>query len=72
MRGDLDDFVACWEKREESERFRSFGIDELLARDKLNLDLFWLRDDNLQVALESFAEVSEALAGVAEGGVADS
>lgn len=52
-RADLDDFVAAYRsgrrhEREESERFRSFGVDELLARDKLNLDLFRLRDDTLE------------------------
>jgi type I restriction enzyme M protein len=51
----LDDFVACYHpenrhQRQESERFRSFGYDELLKRDKLSLDLFWLRDDSLEGA----------------------
>ena len=31
--------------REESERFRRFTYEELAARDKLNLDIFWLKDD---------------------------
>jgi type I restriction enzyme M protein len=49
----LDEFVACYEpeargKREESERFRRFGYDELLQRDKVSLDLTWLRDDSLE------------------------
>lgn len=30
--------------RTESERFRAFGYDELMARDKLNLDITWLKD----------------------------
>ena len=51
-RGDLDDFVACYRpgalhRREESERFKRFTYDELLARDKVSLDIFWLRDDSL-------------------------
>lgn len=45
---DLDDFVACYKEREETERFRRFTYDELIQRDKLNLDIFWLKDDNLQ------------------------
>ena len=67
VRGDLDDFVACWEQREQTERFRAFGIDELLARDKLNLDFFWLRDDsledleNLPPSLELAAEIVDGL-----------
>ena len=33
----------------ESERFRSFGYDELVARDKANLDITWLKDASLDV-----------------------
>ena len=28
-------------------RWRSYGVEELLARDKASLDLFWLRDESL-------------------------
>jgi type I restriction enzyme M protein len=45
---DLDDFVECFHKREETERFRRFSYDELVERDKLNLDIFWLKDDSLE------------------------
>ncbi len=31
----------------ESERFKRFSYDELLARDKVSLDLIWLRDESL-------------------------
>jgi type I restriction enzyme M protein len=27
-------------------RWRAFGYDELLQRDKVSLDLFWLRDES--------------------------
>ena len=52
-RSDLDDFVAfCNPKnrheRKESERFKSFNYEELLKRDKLNLDIFWLKDESLE------------------------
>jgi len=40
----LDDFVERYYSREESERFKSFTYEELLARDKVNLDITWLRD----------------------------
>jgi len=51
-RTDLDDFVACYKagnrgKRKETERFRKFDVADLLKRDKLNLDIFWLKDDSL-------------------------
>ena len=45
---DLDDFVECYKKREETERFRRFSYEELIERDKLNLDIFWLKDDSLE------------------------
>jgi type I restriction enzyme M protein len=52
-RADLDDFVTCYRpgqraKREETERFRRFTYDELVARDKASLDIFWLRDESLE------------------------
>ena len=51
-RADLDDFVACYKsgrrhERAETERFRRFAHAELVARDKINLDIFWLKDDTL-------------------------
>jgi type I restriction enzyme M protein len=52
QRADLDDFAACYcasrmDKRKESERFKRFDVDGLLKRDKLNLDIFWLKDESL-------------------------
>jgi type I restriction enzyme M protein len=61
-RSDLDDFVACYcggnapggrvppsrHDRKESERFKSFTYEELTKRDKVNLDIFWLKDDALE------------------------
>ena len=49
----LDDFVNCFNTenrfcRIESERFKAFTLDELLARDKANLDILWLKDDSLE------------------------
>lgn len=34
--------------RTESERFHSFSYEELLQRDKVSLDLIWLRDESLE------------------------
>jgi type I restriction enzyme M protein len=52
-RSDLDDFVARFNRknrsdRRETERFKSFTYDELTKRDKLNLDIFWLKDEALE------------------------
>ena len=59
-RADLDEFVGCYkpggrqrrkatysEKAPEG-RWRAYGYDELIARDKVSLDLFWLRDESLE------------------------
>ncbi|MEU3307133.1 HsdM family class I SAM-dependent methyltransferase [Nocardiopsis sp. NPDC055551] len=52
-RAHLDDFVECYkpgedrEKRVETERFKAFTLEELLARDKVNLDITWMRDPGL-------------------------
>jgi type I restriction enzyme M protein len=53
QRSDLDDFVDCYNpknrhERKESERFKSFTFDELIKRDKANLDIFWLKDESLE------------------------
>jgi type I restriction enzyme M protein len=45
---DLGDFVECYRTRKETERFRRYTYEELIERDKLNLDLFWLKDDSLE------------------------
>lgn len=52
-RSDLDDFVACYNpknryQRKESERFKSFTYEELTKRDKVNLDIFWIKDEALE------------------------
>jgi type I restriction enzyme M protein len=52
-RSDLDDFVACYNpenrfERKPSERFHSFDYEELLKRDKVNLDIFWVKDESLE------------------------
>jgi type I restriction enzyme M protein len=49
----LADFVACYNpsdrlKRTETERFRPFTYDELVAREKVSLDIIWLRDESLE------------------------
>ncbi|HEX7130280.1 MAG TPA: N-6 DNA methylase, partial [Rhodanobacteraceae bacterium] len=54
-RSDLDDFVACYNvkdraDRKESERFKCFDYEELVKRDKLNLDIFWLKDEALEAS----------------------
>jgi type I restriction enzyme M protein len=59
-RSDLDDFVACYKPENRHQRkatwsadnpigrWRAYSYDELIARDKVNLDIFWLRDESLE------------------------
>ena len=52
-RSHLEDFVACYNaedrgQREETERFRRFSYDDLVKRDKVSLDIFWLRDESME------------------------
>ena len=49
----LQDFISYYNPdnrhdRGESERFKSFSYDELMQRDKVSLDIFWLRDESLE------------------------
>jgi len=49
---DLQDFITCYRPdnrhdRIETERFRHFSYETLVARDKASLDIFWLKDDSL-------------------------
>ena len=48
VRADMANFITCYQTRKETERFRRFTYDDLTARDKLNLDIFWLKDDSLE------------------------
>ena len=64
--------LSGFTKRAESERWKSFTYEELLKRDKVNLDLFWLKDDSLEdsanlpdpgvLALEITEDLEAALA----------
>jgi len=59
-RADLDDFVACynpgnrhervatWSAEAPDGRWRAYDYEELVARDKANLDVFWIRDESLE------------------------
>ena len=76
----LSDFIDCynpqnrrqrkatWDEKEAPEgRWRSYSYDELTARDKTSLDIFWLKDksltdlDNLPEPDELAAEIIENL-----------
>jgi type I restriction enzyme M protein len=58
-REDLDEFVtlynpanrnkrkATWSEEKPEGRWRAYSYDELIARDKASLDIFWLKDESL-------------------------
>jgi type I restriction enzyme M protein len=50
---DLQDFILCYNpenrfERKETERFKAFTYDEIMQRDKVSLDIFWLKDESLE------------------------
>lgn len=50
---DLKDFIKCYDpenrfNRKETERFKCFDYEDILKRDKTNIDIFWLKDENLE------------------------
>ncbi|WAI00475.1 type I restriction-modification system subunit M [Methanogenium organophilum] len=83
---DLKDFIECYNpknryERKEKERFKPYKYEDLIKRDKVSLDIFWIKDEsledtenlpepdiiageiaeNLQTAIEQFAEIYESL-----------
>jgi type I restriction enzyme M protein len=40
--------TPTWSEDEPDGRWRAFNYEELVARDKVNLDIFWLRDESLE------------------------
>ena len=50
---DLAEFIHRYNpdnrhQREETERFKAFTYDEIMQRDKVSLDIFWLKDESLE------------------------
>jgi type I restriction enzyme M protein len=55
-KSDFDEFISCYKPedrntRRESkkiDRWKCFKYEDLIARDKTNLDIFWLKDEALE------------------------
>ena len=60
-RSDLDEFVKCFnpenrhkrratwsEDKKPDGRWRGYAYDEIIKRDKVSLDIFWLKDESLE------------------------
>ena len=50
---DLQDFIKCYNPenrfdRKETDRFKAFSLDDLMQRDKVSLDIFWLKDESIE------------------------
>lgn len=68
----LDDFIKCfipnnrknrketWSSDNEEGRWRKYTYEELTSRDKTNLDIFWLKDENL-IDLDNLPEPDSIL-----------
>jgi type I restriction enzyme M protein len=56
---------APWSETTPDGRWRCFDYEELAKRDKLSLDLFWLKDDSLE-ASEDLPEPDVIAAEIAE------
>ncbi len=45
--GAIEQRQPTWSEANPEGRWRSYDLEDLLARDKISLDLFWLKDDSL-------------------------
>ena len=74
---DLQDFIKCyhpenrhertetWSPENPEGRWRKFSLEEILARDKTSLDIFWLKDKSL-ADLDNLPEPDELAADIIE------
>ena len=60
------DQVATWGEDGPEGRWRSFAREQLLARDKASLDLFWLKDKSL-TDLDNLPDPDEMAEEIIEG-----
>lgn len=73
----LKDFVLCyasgnrkkrietWSEQNPEGRWRKFGYADIVSRDKANMDIFWLKDDNL-VDLDNLPEPDDLINDIIE------
>ena len=82
---DLEDFIQCyhpenrherhetWSEENQEGRWRCFTVEEILARDKTSLDIFWIKDksladlDNLPAPEELAQNIMENLQSAMDG-----
>lgn len=82
---DLEDFVSCyhpenryersetWSEENPDGRWRKFNVEDILNRDKVSLDIFWIKDralanlDNLPAPEELAEDIIENLQNALDG-----
>jgi type I restriction enzyme M protein len=66
---DLEEFVSLyhasdreetWNESNPDGRWRRFAVDEIISREKINLDIFWLKDENY-IDLNNLPEPDEII-----------
>lgn len=74
---DLKEFIECfnakyrakrketWNAENENGRWRKFTSKEITARDKTNLDIFWLKDDTM-IDLDNLPEPDDLINDIIE------
>lgn len=48
--GNRHERKATWSEKKPEGRWRAYGYDELIARDKASLDIFWLKDESFEAS----------------------
>ncbi|HWD86791.1 MAG TPA: class I SAM-dependent DNA methyltransferase [Mucilaginibacter sp.] len=73
----LRDFINCynpldrtmrsetWSEQNKEGRWRKYNYEEITARDKANMDIFWLKDDNL-IDLENLPDPDDLINDIIE------
>jgi type I restriction enzyme M protein len=76
-RGHLDDFIKCFrpgemrESRIESERFKAYDYEDLITRDKANLDLIFMSKSRDADALPEPDVIAQEIVGELEVATAE-
>ena len=57
--------IETWSEENPEGRFRRFNVRDILERDKISLDLFWIKDESL-VDLDNLPDPDELSADIIE------
>jgi type I restriction enzyme M protein len=66
---DLEEFISLylvpdrketWSESNPEGRWRKFTVEEIISREKINLDIFWLKDENY-IDLNNLPEPDELI-----------